>query len=90
MEGGLGQEGSPALLGEEGQGGVLLLEVADAVVEGALFEVVRPNIVVKRKNKILGKDFDRENQQIQDYLNRFYRPIHRIDKAVILQRLELE
>ena len=54
-----------------------------------LFEVVRPSIVVKRKNKILGKGFDRENQQIQDYLNRFYRPIHRIDKAVILQRLEL-
>jgi hypothetical protein len=55
-----------------------------------LFEVLRPNIVVKSKNKILGKGFDRENQQIQDYLNRFYRPIHRIDKAVILQRLELE
>ena len=55
-----------------------------------LFEVVRPSIVVKSKNKILGKDFNQENQQIQDYLNRFYRPIQRIDKAVILQRLELD
>ena len=55
-----------------------------------LFEVVRPRIVVKSKNKILGKNFDRENRQIQNYLNRLYRPIHQIDKAVILQRLELE
>tara|TARA_B100001093_G_scaffold520526_1_gene617785 strand:+ start:28520 stop:29965 length:1446 start_codon:yes stop_codon:yes gene_type:complete len=55
-----------------------------------LFEVMRPSIVVKSKNKLLGRDFDQENQQIQDYLNQFYHPIHRIDKAVILQRLELE